>query len=111
MQLETTKGTAYHQKTDIFKQILWYSFSPDSSENLTPVSVDRVKQIIEINRQGEKVDHLAQSSDITGQSYDFENDVGQDRLDRFDQKKKTRKSGNKKRRHNKKKRKSNGKKQ
>ena len=111
VQLETTKGTAYHQKTDIFKQILWYSFSPDSSENLTPVSVDRVKQIIEINRQGEKVDHLAQSSDITGQSYDFENDVGQDRLDRFDQKKKTRKSGNKKRRHNKKKRKSNGKKQ
>ena len=111
VQLETTKGTAYHQKTAIFKQTLWYSFSPDSSENLTPVSVDRVKQIIEINRQGEKVDHLAQSSDITGQSYDFENDVGQDRLDRFDQKKKTRKSGNKKRRHNKKKRKSNGKKQ
>lgn len=111
VQLETTKGTAYHQKTDIFKQILWYSFSPDSSENLTPVSVERVKQIIEINRQGEKVEHLAQSSDITGQGYDFENDVGQDRLDRFDQKKKTRKSGNKKRRHNKKKRKGNGKKQ
>ncbi len=111
VKLETTKGTAYHQKTDIFKQILWYSFSPDSSENLTPVSVERVKQIIEINRQGEKVEHLAQSSDITGQGYDFENDVGQDRLDRFDQKKKTRKSGNKKRRYNKKKRKGNGKKQ
>ncbi len=111
VQLETTQGTAYHQKTDIFKQILWYSFSPDSSENLTPVSVKRVKEIIEINKQGNKVEHLADTNDVMQQDFGFENDVGQDRLDRFDKKKKSKNTHQqKKHRRNKKKKKSNGKK-
>ncbi|MBS3807337.1 MAG: hypothetical protein KGY60_07520 [Bacteroidales bacterium] len=112
IKLETTKGTAYHQKTDIFKQILWYSFSPDSSENLTPISVKRVKEIIELNDKGQKVEHLADSNDIIKQDFGFENDVGQDRLDRFEKKQTNKKSSTqKKRKRNKKKRKSNGKKQ
>src|SRR6056297_1220833 len=112
IKLETTKGTAYHQKTDIFKQILWYSFSPDTSENLTPISVKRVKEIIDLNQKGQKVEHLADSNDIIKQDFSFENDAGQDRLDRFDKKQKNKKSPNqKKSRRNKKKKKSNGKKQ
>jgi len=110
LQLETKKGPAYHQKTDIFKQILWYSFSPDSSENLIPLSIKRVKEIIEINAGGEKVENLADSEDIMNQGFNFENDVGQDSLDRFENKKQDKKPSNKKRRRNKKKKKGNGKK-
>ena len=111
IKLETSQGTAYHQKTDIFKQILWYSYSPDSSENLTPITVKRVKEIIELNRQGKKAEQLADANDLIKQDYTFENDVGQDRLDRFDKKNKSQKSNQKKHRRKGKKKKSNGKKQ
>ena len=111
IKLETKKGTAYHQKTDIFKQILWYSFSPDSSENLTPVTVQRVKEVIDLNQKGDKPENLASPETMVQQSFGFENDVGQDSLDRFDKKKNPKSSNQKKRsRRNKKKKKSNGKK-
>jgi len=110
VKLETEKGTAYHQKTDIFKQILWYSFSPDSSDNLTPVPVTRVKEVIELNKQGKKAENLAEPESTLQKGFSFENDVGQDSLDRFDKKKKPTSSNQKKRRRNKKRKKSNGKK-
>jgi cell fate regulator YaaT (PSP1 superfamily) len=110
IKLETKKGTAYHQKTDIFKKILWYSFSPDSSENLTPVSVQRVKEVIELNKKGEIVENLAAPDTVVQHGFGFENDVGQDSLDRFDKKKNPKSSNQKKRRRNKKRKKSNGKK-
>ena len=110
VKLETKKGTAYHQKTDIFKQILWYSFSPDSSENLTPVSAARVKEVIELNKEGKKAENLAEPENQEQKGFSFENDVGQDSLDRFDNKKKPKGSNPKKRSRNKKRKKSNAKK-
>ena len=110
INLETKHGTAFHQKTDIFKKILWYSFRPDSSENLTPISVKRVKEILEINRQGDKVENLADAEAVVNQGFSFENDVGQDSLDRFDDKNKNQNANQKKSRRNKKKKKGNDKK-
>ncbi|MFO8236069.1 MAG: regulatory iron-sulfur-containing complex subunit RicT [Bacteroidales bacterium] len=104
--LETKQGTAYHQKTDIFKKTLWYSFSTDSSESLIPVSVERVKQIISINQGGNKPDALIDTESLMNDSIDFENNVGQESLDRFDKKARNKK----KRKSTRKKRKSNGKK-
>lgn len=104
--LETKQGTAYHQKTDIFKKTLWYSFSTDPSENLIPVSVERVKQIITINKKGNKPDTLRDADSITDDAISFENNVGQESLDRFDKKAKNKK----KKKSSRKKRKTNGKK-
>lgn len=104
--LETKQGTAYHQKTDIFKKTLWYSFSTDPSENLIPVSVERVKKIISINKEGKKPDTLIDAESITNDSISFENNVGQESLDRFEKKAKNKK----KKKSSRKKRKSNGKK-
>ena len=62
--LETEEGTAYHQKTDIFKRIMWYSFDSESTLNLTALEVDRVKEIIKLNEQGKKADSLLEKNNI-----------------------------------------------
>lgn len=49
--LKTEKGDAIHQKTDIFKKVMWYSYINDQS-NLMALSVDKVKEIITNNRNG-----------------------------------------------------------
>ena len=58
--LETEKGPAYHHKTDVYRRIIWYGFEP-GEENMTklvPVAVERVAEIIEINKTGAKVPDL-----------------------------------------------------
>ncbi|MDQ2179667.1 regulatory iron-sulfur-containing complex subunit RicT [Marinifilum sp. D714] len=85
--LETKDGTAYHQKTDIFKRQMWYSFDKFNSMNMVQVSVDRVKEIIRLNKKGTKVDKLISEKSIDNKkSLDYENVVGQDSLNRFDKK-------------------------
>ncbi len=56
--LKTKEGKAYFQKSDVFKQILWYSFDPENSVNMTPVPIERVEKIIEMNRAGQIPDSL-----------------------------------------------------
>ena len=59
--LQTNQGTAYYQKSDVFKKILWYSFDPENSVNITPLSIERVSEIIEMNKNDEKPDTLLQN--------------------------------------------------
>ncbi len=53
--LRTKDGEAWHQKTDIYRGIYWYSFDRESSANLIPVPVERVREIIEMNRGGRRL--------------------------------------------------------
>ena len=90
--LETKTGHAYHNKTDIFRGIMWYTFDPVNLVNFTPVPVHRVKEIIELNKKGIKVDVLVDVTEIiTEGPLDFKNEVGQESLTRFDDKKPKRK--------------------
>ncbi len=57
MDLESQKGKAIHQKTDIFKKLIWYTYL-DAPENFIPLSVDRVKYIIDLNKNGKKPDTI-----------------------------------------------------
>jgi cell fate regulator YaaT (PSP1 superfamily) len=94
VELETREGKAYHQKTDIFKGIMWYSFSPDSTNNLVPVKVERVEEIIELNRKGIIAERLIESDDeVVEKELGYFNAVGQDSLTRFDGKKNVKPSG------------------
>lgn len=91
--LETKDGTAYHQKTDIFKRMMWFSFDKYNSMNLIQVPVDRVKEIIRLNKKGIKVDKLVeQKAAEPKKPLDYENVVGQDSLNRFDKEEKLEKS-------------------
>ena len=86
--LKTKQGEAYYQKTDVYRGIMWYSFNAAAAVNLTPVPVERVHEIIEINKKGKDVDvllniqHMEQAT-----SLDFTNVVGEDSLTRFEEKK------------------------
>jgi cell fate regulator YaaT (PSP1 superfamily) len=56
--LETEGGKAMHQKTDVHRRMLWYTMEEDSSQNFIPLSVDKVLEIMELNRQGVKAKKL-----------------------------------------------------
>src|SRR6056297_788264 len=88
--LETDKGQAFHNKTDIFRRIMWYSFDRDNVVNITPVPIDRVKEIIELNNKGQKVEALIDITVLEEGPLDYKNVVGQESLTRFDEKKKKR---------------------
>ncbi|MCR5014933.1 MAG: hypothetical protein K6A28_09230 [Bacteroidales bacterium] len=55
--LKFKNGDAVHQKNDVFKGIMWYSYTTDKS-NIMAIPVDKVKQIIEKNKKGEKPEKL-----------------------------------------------------
>jgi len=60
--LLTTRGPARLQKTDIFRRIMWFGYADDN--NWYSVSTERVIEIIELNKKGEKVDSLTVNEEI-----------------------------------------------
>jgi cell fate regulator YaaT (PSP1 superfamily) len=96
--LETIDGTAYHHKTDIFKRIMWYNFDKHSMENLVAVPVDRVKEIVEQNKKGTKVEALLTGKYIpkyTGpKEPEFKSSAGEDSITRFDKPRRSSNGGN-----------------
>ncbi len=60
--LKTKEGNSYFQKSDVFKNVLWYSFDKENSVNITSLSIERVEEIIEMNKKGEIPDTLSQNN-------------------------------------------------
>lgn len=83
--LRTEKGDARLQKTDIFKKLMWFSYPKE--ENWVPVPIKEVREIQQINKNGELVPDLGESkaTEIPSvKAFDYENVVGQDSLTRLD---------------------------
>ncbi len=98
-KLKTHKGMAFHQKSDIFKRIMWYSYE-DAPTEFIALEVDRVKEILALNEKGKKADDLKSYSLVlepaTEVDQTFEDVVGQESLTRFDKGKgKSKKGGGK----------------
>ena len=86
--LKIGDGEAFYQKTDIYRGIYWYSFDKNMALNLTPVPVERVHEIIEMNKKGKNPDRLIDIEDVPVSSKnDFNDVIGQDSLTRFENKK------------------------
>jgi cell fate regulator YaaT (PSP1 superfamily) len=51
--LQTIKGDAFLQKTDIFKRIMWFGYRGEES-NWIPIAVDRVQEVLALNAKGER---------------------------------------------------------
>ncbi|NDP20212.1 MAG: hypothetical protein GZ091_03920 [Paludibacter sp.] len=100
IQLETLDNTYYHFKTDVFKGLISYSTSQNFGANVVTVSAKRAKEVIALNRKGQKPDLLDDHSEdeVKPVVIDYENGVGQDSLTRFDTTKK--RSNNKNKRPN-----------
>lgn len=90
IHLETIDTTYYHFKTDVFKGLISYSTSPNFGANVVTIPAKRAKEVIALNRKGQKPDMLDDhSSDEPKPAVvNYENSVGQDSLTRFDTKKK-----------------------
>lgn len=78
-RIKTTTGTAFLQKKDIFKNLMWYSY--EKSNTLYPLTIERVKEINELNKQGVFPEDL-QAVEVTkktmvAEKTDFVDVVGQ----------------------------------
>ncbi len=95
-KLLTKKGLAFCQKTDIFKETLWFSYKDDPT-TWHALTKHQVNEILEKNKKNERIASLEEyaQENIAEDNMVFENVVGQDSLTRFDRPKKRR---NKKRR-------------
>lgn len=87
--LETTTEVYHHQKTDIHKRIMWYSCDTGSATTLVALPVERVKEVIELNRKGKKPDVLLQEVPTTTDSdtMGYGSAIEENSLTRFDNKK------------------------
>lgn len=103
IKLYTKKGVGIHIKTDVFKQIMWYlhQVKDESTPSLIALHPNRVKEIIELNKQKKNPEDLKDfmiETVIEVPEVEYSNGGSQDDLDRFsDDFKKKKKSNRKKR--------------
>jgi len=81
--LKTKKGDAVYLKSDVYKKLMWYSYTSNSSDILA-IPVDKVKEIIRMNKENKKPEKLEDFAMGKEQRIDFENAVDTENLERFD---------------------------
>jgi cell fate regulator YaaT (PSP1 superfamily) len=84
--LEFMDGPAYLVKTDILQETMYFSYEKGSLTNLYALHASEVREIIMMNRNGEKPESL--KADITPEGPQFISAVGDDSITRFDKPKK-----------------------
>jgi cell fate regulator YaaT (PSP1 superfamily) len=103
IDLKTLTGSARHQKTDVFKRMMWYSvLDKNGVSDFIPMTVERVSEVIEMNKAGEKPqslkDFMVVETPLVEEKENYNSVVGQDSLTRFDnnfkKKVKSKKKGN-----------------
>ena len=87
--LEFEDGLAYLMKTDILREIMYFSYDPQSLANLYPLYAEDVWDIIRMNRNGERPESL--KNDDVPASPEFVTAVGDDSITRFDEARKRKK--------------------
>ena len=87
--LEFEDGLAYLMKTDILREIMYFSYDPQSLANLYPLYAEDVWDIIRMNRNGEKPESL--KMDFEPVVPEFVTAVGDDAINRFDEARKRKK--------------------
>ena len=98
--LEFEDGLAYLMKTDILKEIMYFSYDPSSLSNLYALDASEVREIIKMNRNGVKPESLQTEPEASVP--EFVTAVGDDSITRFDEARKRRKKKKNDRRQDKK---------
>lgn len=92
VRLETADATYFHFKSDIFGRTVTYSTDKNIAANLVTISAERVFEIIQLNKDGEKpLSLIPEGGDKPAAKHDFGDILGDGDLTRFDRKKKRRK--------------------
>ena len=89
--LQAMDGEYFLVKSDILARTMSFSSAPNSLTNLITLPIERVREIIALNRRGVKVDTLL-SEELSTIEYepDYVNVIGEDSITRFDKSKKRR---------------------
>ena len=64
VKLHTQRGMASCQKIDIFKRLMWFTYD-ENPITWHKLSVDSVKEILEINKEGEPIEELEEYAIVT----------------------------------------------
>lgn len=86
--LQALDGEYYLVKSDILGRTMSFSSSPNAMVGMVTLSITRVREIMDINRKGKKVDKLLIEvvEDIKMQEPVFVNAIGEESITRFDKK-------------------------
>ncbi|MCH4895179.1 hypothetical protein E0494_00470 [Marinilabiliaceae bacterium JC040] len=95
--LKTEEGNYHHVKTDVFSRKMTYATYKDGMDKFETISVDRAKEILSLNRKNKTVEKIQSDFGDAEKKIDYENVVGQDSLNRFDNKIRNSKRRNNKR--------------
>ncbi len=96
--LKTSAGEAHHLKTDVYRGIMWYAYEGSTSQSLVPVPVERVNEIIELNRAGTVPDELiGPFAETKSKLLEYTDGAGKGSLTRFEKGPSKRKKNKKKR--------------
>ena len=87
--LEFEDGLAYLMKTDILREIMYFSYDSTSLANLYPLDAAEVREIIKMNRNGIRPESL--KADVEPRMPEFVSAVGDDSITRFDEARKKKK--------------------
>lgn len=80
--LDFQDGPAYLRKTDILKEVMYFSYDRTSDAQLYPLAASEVREIIKMNRNGAKPESLRSEPEPV--SPEFVTAVGDDSISRFD---------------------------
>lgn len=95
--LEFEDGLAYLRKTDILKEVMYFSYDKSSDADLYALDASEVREIIKMNRNGVKPESLRVEPEP--EAPEFITSVGDDSISRFDAPKRKKQHG--RNRHNK----------
>lgn len=100
--LEAMDGSYHLVKTDILSGTMYFSPDKFSASIMIPLSSEKVREIQQINRRGEKIERLEDSRFAVAASIEPQilNVVGEESITRFDRKKGENNGGGDKRRNN-----------
>ncbi len=89
IELNTDKGILRYQKSDFFRRIMWYACKTENEiMQFIPLSVEQVHQIIEENKAGKIAKVEQEPVTIVAnipQETDFQIDMNQESITRFDE--------------------------
>lgn len=83
--LQAMDGEYYLVKNDILAGTMTFSSSKDAMVNVTTLSIERVREIVALNRAGKKVDQLQLADDIRPAAEEPTYRSEEDSITRFDQ--------------------------
>ncbi|MBS1651109.1 MAG: hypothetical protein JSU07_03785 [Bacteroidetes bacterium] len=89
--IKTKKGDMQLEKTDIFRELMWFSYKAEPGV-IFPLPLNQVSEAVEANKRGELPNEFKtiqlENTKVEVENTAYENVVGQDDLTRFDHKRK-----------------------